>query len=228
MTFRQSRTIPFDQGSGPTLICTFCINSLSFPLFPLATFSRFLGVHLFPFPRFALQRVFCAKITAERMSKATGVGVGQRAPDFMLRDGADQDWKLSDQRGKVVVLLFYPGDETPICTRQMCSVRDRWDDYSATGEEVVGISTDSVESHKKFAEHHDLPLRLLSDAGGDVARMYGAQSLIPGKVARSVFVIDANGVIRYRDVRPLGLFRPKDEDVIRAIREAQKAVGSRQ
>jgi len=156
------------------------------------------------------------------MDKTSNAQVAQQAPDFTLRDGADQGWKLSDQRGKVVVLLFYPGDETPICTRQMCSVRDRWDDYSATGAEVVGISTDSVESHKKFAEHHDLPLRLLSDAGGDVARMYGAQSLIPGKVARSVFVIDANGVVRYRDVRPLGLFRPKDADVIRAIREAQR------
>jgi thioredoxin-dependent peroxiredoxin len=155
------------------------------------------------------------------MSKASNADVGQPAPDFALRDGANQDWKLSYQRGKVVVLLFYPGDETPICTRQMCSVRDRWDDYSTTGAEVVGISTDSVESHKKFAEHHNLPLRLLSDANGDVARMYGAQSLIPGKVARSVFVIDANGIVRYRDVRPLGLFRPKDEDVIRAIREAQ-------
>ncbi|MCM3870530.1 MAG: peroxiredoxin [Pyrinomonadaceae bacterium] len=155
------------------------------------------------------------------MSKTNNADVGQTAPDFTLPDGADQDWKLSDQRGKVVVLLFYPGDETPVCTRQMCSVRDRWSDYSATGAEVVGISTDSVESHKKFAEHHDLPLRLLSDKGGDVARMYGAKSLIPGKVARSVFVIDANGVIRYREVRPLGLFRPKDEDVLRSIREAQ-------
>jgi thioredoxin-dependent peroxiredoxin len=155
------------------------------------------------------------------MSRTSNAQVARQAPDFTLRDGADQDWKLSDQRGKVVVLLFYPGDETPICTRQMCSVRDRWDDYSTTGAEVVGISTDSVESHKKFAAHHDLPLRLLSDASGDVARMYGAQSLIPGKVARSVFVIDANGVIRYRDVRPLGLFRPSDGDIIRAIREAQ-------
>jgi peroxiredoxin Q/BCP len=155
------------------------------------------------------------------MGKTSNAEVGQMAPDFTLRDGADQDWKLSDQRGKVVVLLFYPGDETPVCTRQMCSVRNRWDDYSATGAEVVGISTDSVESHQKFAAHHDLPLRLLSDKGRDVASRYGAKSLIPGKVARSVFVIDANGTIRYRDVRPLGLFRPKDEDVIRAIREAQ-------
>ncbi len=161
------------------------------------------------------------------MSKASNTGVGQRAPDFRLRDGSNHEWALAQQRGKVVVLLFYPGDETPICTRQMCAVRDRWDDYSKTGAEVVGISTDSVESHKKFAEHHELPLRLLSDDGGDVARLYGAQSLIPGKVARSVFVIDANGIVRYRDVRPLGLFRPKDEDVIRAIRKAQgEAVGN--
>ena len=147
--------------------------------------------------------------------------LGVKAPDFTLADGNGDSWRLQDQRGKVVVLLFYPGDETPICTRQMCSVRDRWEDYTATGAEVVGLSTDSVESHKKFAEHHGLPLRLLSDANGDVARLYGAQSLIPGKVARSVFVIDGDGVIRHRDVRPLGLFRPKDDETIEAIKKAQ-------
>lgn len=147
---------------------------------------------------------------------------GSTAPDFALPDGDGQTWRLSDQRGKVVVLLFYPGDETPVCTRQMCSVRDRWEDYLATGAEVVGISTNSVESHKAFAEHHELPLRLLADTDRKVADMYGAQSLIPGKVARSVFVINAGGVITYRDVRPLGLFKPKDDDTIAAIRAAQK------
>ena len=155
------------------------------------------------------------------MSKQDFAQVGAVAPDFTLSDGGGNAWRLSDNRGKVVVLLFYPGDETPICTRQMCSVRDRWEDYAATGAEVVGISTDSVESHKEFAKHHDLPLRLLSDSEQTVANLYGARSLIPGKVARSVFVIDANGIIRHRDVRPLGLFRPKDDEVIAAIREAQ-------
>ena len=140
----------------------------------------------------------------------------------MLKDGSDTDWRLSDHRGKVVVLLFYPGDETPICTRQMCSVRDRWDDYVATGAEVVGISSDSVESHQKFSEHHSLPLRLLSDADGAVSKLYGARSLIPGKVARSVFVIDAQGILRHSDVRPLGLFKPRDDDTIAAIRAAQQ------
>lgn len=148
------------------------------------------------------------------------INQGSQAPDFALPDGEGKTWRLSDYRGKIVVLLFYPGDETPVCTRQMCSVRDRWDDYVATGAEVVGISTDSVESHQQFAEHHDLPLRLLSDSDRKVADLYGANSLVPGKVARSVFVIDAAGVIRYRDVRRLGLFRPKDDEVIGAIREA--------
>jgi peroxiredoxin Q/BCP len=140
------------------------------------------------------------------------------APDFTLKDANGNDWRLSDQRGKIVVLLFYPGDETPICTRQMCSVRDRWDDYIATGAEVVGISSDSIESHKKFAEHHQLPLRLLSDLDGDVSKLYGARSLIPGKVARAVFVIDGQGMVRHSDVRPLGLFKPKDDDTIAAIK----------
>ena len=156
------------------------------------------------------------------MSKQDDPQVGAAAPDFNLKDGEGNEWRLSSQQGKVVVLLFYPGDETPICTRQMCSVRDRWEDYSATGAEVVGISTDSVESHKNFAAHHELPLRLLSDVGANVANLYGARSLIPGKVARSVFVIDGQGIIRYRDVRPLGLFRPKDDEVIKAIGNAGK------
>ena len=156
------------------------------------------------------------------MAKQAGAQVGAQAPDLTLRDEEGNDWRLSDRRGKIVVLLFYPGDETPVCTRQMCSVRDRWKDYLATGAEVVGISTDSVDSHRKFAEHHELPLRLLSDRTGEVANLYGARSLIPGKVARSVFVIDAKGIIRYRDVRRVGLIRPKDDAVIGAIHEAQK------
>lgn len=155
------------------------------------------------------------------MPDRTKASIGVPAPDFSLRDGEGKEWRLSDQRGKVVVLLFYPGDETPVCTRQMCSVRDRWDDYEATGAEVVGISTDSVDSHRKFAEHHNLPLRLLSDANGEVSKLYGARSLIPGKVARSVFVIDGKGIIRHSDIRPLGLLRPKDDDTLRAINAAK-------
>src|ERR1043165_4415261 len=155
------------------------------------------------------------------MAKNNAVQIGSTAPDFSLSDGDNRTWRLSDQRGKAVVLLFYPGDETPVCTRQMCSVRDRWEDYAATGAEVVGISTNSVESHRSFAANHSLPLRLLADTDRKFADRYGAQSLIPGKVARSVFVINGDGLITYRDVRPLGLFRPKDDDTIAAIKAAQ-------
>ena len=148
--------------------------------------------------------------------------VGGLAPDFTLKDGEGQDWRLGDRRGRVVVLLFYPGDETPVCTRQMCSVRDNWEQYRETGAEVVGISTDSVESHKKFAEHHSLPLRLLSDPGRRVAELYGAKSWLPGRAARAVVVIDAEGRVRHNRAQPLSLFRPKDDEVLAAIREAQK------
>jgi len=147
--------------------------------------------------------------------------INSPAPDFSLQDGDGKEWRLSDHRGKVVVLLFYPGDETPVCTRQLCSVRDRWGDYVETGAEVVGISSDSVESHRKFSEHHNLPLRLLSDSDRRAAELYGAKSLIPGRVARSVFVIDAKGILRYSDVRPIGITKPKDNDVIAAIKRAQ-------
>ena len=148
--------------------------------------------------------------------------MGDQAPDFTLIDDNGNKWRLSDHRGRVVVLLFYPGDETPICTRQMCSLRDHWQDYLATGAEVAGISADTVDSHKKFSQHYKLPLRLLADVGGEVSKLYGAKSIFPGRTARSVFVIDPNGVIRYRDVRPVGVIRPKDEDIISAIREAQQ------
>jgi len=152
---------------------------------------------------------------------ASGAQIGMRAPDFILRDGNGAEWCLSQHRGTVVVLLFYPGDETPVCTRQLCSVRDRWEDYTATGAEVVGVSTGSVESHKSFAENHDLPLRLLSDVDAKVAKLYDSRSLFPGRVARSVFVIDREGIIRHRDVRRIGLIRPRDDEIIQAIREAQ-------
>ena len=142
------------------------------------------------------------------------------APDFTLKDGEGNDWKLSDHRGKAVVLLFYPGDNTPICTAQLCSVRDHWSEYQATGAEVVGISTDTVESHEGFAEKHQLPLRLLSDSDGAVSAQYGMKSWLPGRSARGVVVIDKEGKIAYNKVQPLSLFRPKDDDVLAAIAKA--------
>ncbi|MCZ2390828.1 MAG: peroxiredoxin [Acidobacteria bacterium] len=148
------------------------------------------------------------------------MNVGDDAPDFTLKDGDGEDWTLSDHRGKTVVLLFYPGDFTPVCTRQLCSVRDHWNAYQLTGAEVVGISTDTVDSHKKFSEAHDLPLRLLSDPGRKVSTLYGMKSWLPGRSARGVVVIGRDGKVSYKKVEPLSIFRPADEDILAAIRDA--------
>lgn len=148
------------------------------------------------------------------------MNVGIEAPDLTLKDGEGNDWTLSDHRGKTVVLLFYPGDNTPVCTAQLCSVRDHWSEYQATGAEVVGISTDSVESHAGFAEKNQLPLRLLSDPDRSVSTMYDMKSWLPGRSARGVVVIDKDGKIAYHKAQPLSLFRPADVDVLEAIRKA--------
>jgi thioredoxin-dependent peroxiredoxin len=155
------------------------------------------------------------RIKVEAMNK------GDTAPDFTLNDGDGNDWKLSDQKGKTVVLLFYPGDNTPVCTAQLCSVRDHWSEYQATGAEVVGISTDSVESHKGFAEKNELPLRLLSDADRKVSEMYDMKSWLPGRSARGVVVIDKDGKIAYSKAEAVSLFKPSDKDVLAAIRQAE-------
>jgi peroxiredoxin Q/BCP len=146
--------------------------------------------------------------------------IGENAPDFTLKDGGGNDWNLSDKRGKTVVLLFYPGDNTPVCTKQLCSVRDNWEDYQKTGAEVVGISTDSAASHKNFAEKYELPLTLLSDETGEVSAKFDMKSWLPGRSARGVVVIDKAGVIRHHQVQSLSLFRPKDEEVLAAIEKA--------
>ena len=148
--------------------------------------------------------------------------IGERAPEFRLRDGGGSEWSLSNYKGHTVVLLFYPGDNTPVCTAQLCSVRDHWSEYQATGAEVVGISTDTVESHKGFAEKNELPLTLLSDPDGKVSAAYGMKSWLPGRSARGVVVVDKDGKIAYHKVQALSLFRPADEDVLGAIKLANR------
>ena len=157
-------------------------------------------------------------MTAEVVEQSGGVEVGSIAPDFELKDGNNQAWRLSDHRGRVVALVFYPKDETSVCTKQMCSIRDRWSDYQVTGAEVVAISIDTEASHRKFAEHHELPQRLLADKKGEVSKLLRVKSIL-GTSQRAVIVIDPNGVIRYRkSIFPF--FRPADDEVIEAIRIA--------
>ena len=147
--------------------------------------------------------------------------VGDKAADFTLNDSNGDSWNLHEHAGKTVVLLFYPGDDTPVCTKQMCSVRDNWSEYQATGAEVVGISTDSVKSHKSFADKYSLTLKLLADEKGEVVDSYDVKSWLPGHSARAVVVIDKNGIIRYHKVQSLSLFRPDDKEILNVIEMAE-------
>src|SRR5271163_3610767 len=101
--------------------------------------------------------------------------VGEPAPDFEL-EGTDGPFRLSEHRGERVVLLFYPGDNTMVCTRQFCSYRDRAGDFGALNATVVGISAQDIDSHRGFAEKHSLTVPLLADGDGAVASEYSAHS----------------------------------------------------
>ena len=128
----------------------------------------------------------------------TGLSVGTKAPDFTLNDQHGKPVSLADFRGqKSVVVYFYPKDDTPGCTAEACSFRDQFTEFSDAGAEVIGISSDSETSHKKFAEKHKLPFTLLSDRGGKVRTAFGVPAtfgLLPGRVT---FVIDKEGVVRH-------------------------------
>ncbi len=151
------------------------------------------------------------------------MNIGEKASDFTLKDLNGESWSLRDHQGKIVVLLFYPGDDTPVCTKQLCSVRDNWSQYQVTGAEVVGISTDSVSSHKNFSDKYELTLKLLSDENGEVVEKYNVKSWLPGRSARAVVVIDKNGKIAYHKVQSLSLFRPDDSEILEAIKAANES-----
>jgi peroxiredoxin Q/BCP len=129
--------------------------------------------------------------------------VGEAAPDFEL-PGTDGPFKLSDHRGERVVLLFYPGDNTMVCTKQFCSYRDRAEDFAALAATVVGISSQDLASHEAFAGKYSLNVPLLADVEKRVARAYDAFSPRLG-VKRAVIVIDENGIVRHRHDHLLGL-----------------------
>ena len=124
--------------------------------------------------------------------------VGQPAPNFTLTTTTGTIFRLADQRGRHVVLYFYPKDDTPGCTAEACSFRDQYEDFKDLGAEVVGISSDSEQSHQKFTQKHRLPFELLADTSGAVRKLYEVPrallGLLPGRVT---FVIDKNGLIQY-------------------------------
>jgi peroxiredoxin Q/BCP len=140
--------------------------------------------------------------------------VGDLAPDFEL-DGTDGRFRLADHRGERVVLLFYPGDFTPVCTKQFCSYAERAEDMGALDAVVVGISANDVASHERFRSTHSIPVPLLADADRAVARAYGLAAPLLG-TRRAVVVVDADGRIAHRTAHAVGL-RYETVDDIAAI-----------
>jgi peroxiredoxin Q/BCP len=141
--------------------------------------------------------------------------VGEQAPDFEL-PGTDGTFKLSEHRGERVVLLFYPGDNTMVCTKQFCSYRDRADDFAALDATVVGISSQDLASHEGFIAKNGLTVPLLADVDRQVAMSYSAFSPRMG-TKRAVIVIDQDGIVRHRHDHMLGLDYQSVDDLKAAL-----------
>jgi peroxiredoxin Q/BCP len=149
------------------------------------------------------------------------LSVGDPAPDFEL-DGTEGRFRLSEHRGERVVLLFYPGDFTPVCTKQFCSYAERAEDMSSLDATVVGISAQDVDSHSKFVTDNGIPVPLLADTDKTVAKQYGASVPVVG-TRRAVVIVDERGKVAYKHVHTLGL----DFQTVDDIKEALDALPAR-
>lgn len=150
------------------------------------------------------------------------IGIGDKAPAFSLLGTGGVSHSLSDYLGKTVVLAFYPGDNTAVCTKQLCSYNNQIDDFTGVGAQVLGISAQGVESHDKFSGKHGFKFPLLADTDKSVAEKYGIVGPF-GLVRRSVFVVDGVGVIRYVHRGLVGVtYRPAAE-LIEAVQAANRA-----
>jgi peroxiredoxin Q/BCP len=141
--------------------------------------------------------------------------VGAPAPDFALPGTGGKTYRLADYRGRKLILAFYPGDFTAVCTKQFCSYRDQGDRLEGLGADVLGISPQSVDSHERFVEEKQLNVPLLADEDKSVARAYGV--LAGPMVRRAIFVIDEEGVVRHRKVTLAGLTYESVDDLERAV-----------
>ena len=151
---------------------------------------------------------------------ASGITVGDTAPDFTLPGTGERSYSLSEYRGQPVVLVFYPGDNTPVCTKQLNSYTSDIGQFDGVNAQVLAISPQSVESHQGFAAKHGFKFPLLADTDKRVAALYGTLGPL-GFPRRSVFVIDADGVVRYAHRAIAGLtFRSTDE-LVRAVEAAK-------
>lgn len=149
--------------------------------------------------------------------------VGDEAPDFTL-EGTQGEFTLSEHRGERVVLLFYPGDDTTVCTKQFCSYRDATDEIAELDATIVGISIQDMDSHRAFTDKHKLTTQLLADPDHEVSEAYGVYTKLMGGMAkRTVFIVDEQGRIAHRHANLMSLTYDDVEDLKKALAELPAA-----
>jgi peroxiredoxin Q/BCP len=157
---------------------------------------------------------------------ARGIQAGDTAPDFTLPSQSGEPVRLQDRLGqRVVVLYFYPKDNTPGCTAEACAFRDSYEVFAEADAEVIGISSDSADKHAAFAGQHQLPFTLLSDQGGKVRKLYGVPAvlgLLPGRVT---YVIDRQGTVRhvFKSMTNIGQHVSDAVEIVRQLQTEQPA-----
>ncbi len=137
-------------------------------------------------------------IESEQQNNMSKIEIGNRIPTFTLKDQHGKSFSIEDAIGNPLVIYFYPKDDTPGCTKEACSFRDQFEVFQEANARVIGISSDSPESHKAFAQKHRLPFTLLSDEDKSVRKAFGVPGnlfgLIPGRVT---YIVDSEGIVRH-------------------------------
>jgi peroxiredoxin len=157
---------------------------------------------------------------AVEQDRSTALAPGTKAPDFSLPSTPDQRVSLEEFRGRPVILAFYPEDWSPVCSDQLALYQELLPEFRRFDAELLGISVDGIWSHLAFAENRNLHFPLLSDfePKGEVARTYGAYRASDGTSERALFVIDADGVVHWSYVSPVGV-NPGADGILRALEE---------
>ena len=157
----------------------------------------------------------------------SNIDVGDHAPDFTLPDHQGNERTLSEElENGPVMLVFYPGDFTPVCSRQLCSYRDSYDEFAELGITILGISDDPTDSHREFRDKKSFPFPLLSDPDHEVIDRYGGAGLLSaGSAHRANYIIDSDGIVRYAHVEKLGVFYRDADEMLDAARQVVGAEG---
>ena len=154
-----------------------------------------------------------------------GPKAGDMAPEFVLGGVPVGEYRLSEQRGRAVVLAFYPGDFTPLCTRQMANYQENWDTFARTGAVLWAISVDDLEKHERFAKARALGFPLLSDPDGAVSRLYGTLGLL-GTSRRVLVIVDADGRVAYRHDELLSLTYTEMDEIVKLLERHRSAASA--